>query len=596
MPTILVADDEAITRHLIINALANAGHDVLGAKDGGEALSLARQHNPDLILLDYFMPHIDGATALKRIRQDPTIRDTPVIMLTTANQRNHIVRLAKHGIDGYILKSSFEVEGLISRIDSVLNKPDSEAHDRKQPTKTSTANADYVPKNVNEILAEIPPLITGKQVLAPIRQHTDLVPIGPLAAHVANVIQNKSASASELVDIIQLDPAMTVRILVESSTADKTESAKCDSLESAVVRLGMDKVKAIATDMIGDNPFNESLDFQGADFPMLWEHSIICAVTASQIVAHSGGSTTEIQAAYLAGLLHDVGRSLFAQTIPTYALVIDAAKKYRLPLQTIERHMVGIDHTAVIDENPLLKQLPESIKATIFYHHQSISKIQQAKPNHLRVITTVALADRFAHAMMLSVNGNDFVESTIEYAELLGLKPDAISKAIRSVPQHVNRLKMLLMNCDIDVKWSEYHMPWQNYLNKPLNSVYLSDEPAFDAHHLFFNSISVSDDNQPPNLAAVFIDTFSDPTELSDKLLQIESEFDIDPLPLLLMSPDGKLGLDADLVNQRPVIRVPEFMHVFDLIDCTQTLLSVSNKQHAQADRTALFHSADHEQ
>ena len=82
MTKILVADDTRDVRELLADILADAGYEVVKAKNGGEALEIARATPVDLILLDVSMPVMNGFEVLRNIRATPGIEDTPVIMVT----------------------------------------------------------------------------------------------------------------------------------------------------------------------------------------------------------------------------------------------------------------------------------------------------------------------------------------------------------------------------------------------------------------------------------------------------------------------------------------------------------------------------------
>jgi two-component system, OmpR family, alkaline phosphatase synthesis response regulator PhoP len=79
---ILVCDDEPHILHVVSAKLTNAGFDVLTAADGEEALLLAKQHHPALLITDYQMPVLSGLELCAKLRADPQLEDTPVIMLT----------------------------------------------------------------------------------------------------------------------------------------------------------------------------------------------------------------------------------------------------------------------------------------------------------------------------------------------------------------------------------------------------------------------------------------------------------------------------------------------------------------------------------
>lgn len=82
---ILVVDDETVIRHNVSELLRACGFDVTEGGDGDEVPHLASQENPDLIILDIHMPHVDGFVALRELRHDPTTEHIPVLMLTSIN-------------------------------------------------------------------------------------------------------------------------------------------------------------------------------------------------------------------------------------------------------------------------------------------------------------------------------------------------------------------------------------------------------------------------------------------------------------------------------------------------------------------------------
>jgi CheY-like chemotaxis protein len=79
---ILVADDETHILHVVSLKLRNAGFIVLTARDGQEALEIAQQEKPDLIITDYHMPQLSGLELCQRLKRDPATNGIPAIMLT----------------------------------------------------------------------------------------------------------------------------------------------------------------------------------------------------------------------------------------------------------------------------------------------------------------------------------------------------------------------------------------------------------------------------------------------------------------------------------------------------------------------------------
>ena len=80
--TILVADDETHILHVVSLKLRNAGYRVVTARDGQEALELAQQEKPDLLITDYHMPELSGLELCRKLKQDPATCNIAAIMLT----------------------------------------------------------------------------------------------------------------------------------------------------------------------------------------------------------------------------------------------------------------------------------------------------------------------------------------------------------------------------------------------------------------------------------------------------------------------------------------------------------------------------------
>ena len=126
MATVLVADDDRNTRLLVRTVLGHAGHDVLEAKDGGEALELAAAHQPHLILLDLSMPSMSGPEFLRALRAQPQSKATRVA-LYTATAMNSALRdfMEIYGIHDAIPKPSEPAE-LIASVERALGRTPNE--------------------------------------------------------------------------------------------------------------------------------------------------------------------------------------------------------------------------------------------------------------------------------------------------------------------------------------------------------------------------------------------------------------------------------------------------------------------------------------
>jgi hypothetical protein len=118
-PTILTVDDSKTIRLLLARILRPFAVEVCEACNGEEGLAVAAAKGPQLIILDYNMPVMDGLTMLSRLREDAALRATPVIMLTAESGSAIISAVARLGARDYIVKP-FEERALLAKIGKIL--------------------------------------------------------------------------------------------------------------------------------------------------------------------------------------------------------------------------------------------------------------------------------------------------------------------------------------------------------------------------------------------------------------------------------------------------------------------------------------------
>jgi two-component system, cell cycle response regulator DivK len=104
MATVLVIEDNAANMKLAVFLLQSAGHTVLSARDAEAGLMLARDQQPDLILMDIQLPGMDGLEATTLLKCDDVTRAIPVIALTALAMKGDEERIRAAGCDGYIAK------------------------------------------------------------------------------------------------------------------------------------------------------------------------------------------------------------------------------------------------------------------------------------------------------------------------------------------------------------------------------------------------------------------------------------------------------------------------------------------------------------
>src|SRR5262245_44099335 len=122
MTHIVIIDDSKLIRDLMEMALVRAGYAITCAGSADEGMAMLRKKKPDLVLLDLEMPRKDGAACLAEIRTDHNLCHVPVLMVTGAPKREVVVRVARLGVQGIVLKGDDLVKTLLLRVKQVVDE------------------------------------------------------------------------------------------------------------------------------------------------------------------------------------------------------------------------------------------------------------------------------------------------------------------------------------------------------------------------------------------------------------------------------------------------------------------------------------------
>ena len=122
---VLLVEDSKFLRAATAQALTSAGYEVVSAGDGDQAVRLAREHTPSLILLDVMLPKMSGPDVLRVLKNDPATATIPVMMLTGLSQKN-AKQMEKDGACGFFEKSDSMLgkgpHSLLASVDRILRK------------------------------------------------------------------------------------------------------------------------------------------------------------------------------------------------------------------------------------------------------------------------------------------------------------------------------------------------------------------------------------------------------------------------------------------------------------------------------------------
>jgi len=250
--TVLIVDDEPVNVDLLEQELGAAGHHTVSAASGEEAVVLAAQTQPDLILLDVMMPGIDGYETCRRLKASEATRAIPVIILTALSETFEKVRAFREGAVDYVTKP-FETEELLARVGThIALRREIEAHRKSKATihllvEESRSDRDALIgessalQRVREQIAQVAP--TDSTVL--IQGET-----GTGKELVARAIHEKSARRER--PLIKINCAALPRELVESELFGHEKGAFTGAIQQRRGRFELADGGTLFLDEIGE--------------------------------------------------------------------------------------------------------------------------------------------------------------------------------------------------------------------------------------------------------------------------------------------------------------------------------------------------------
>jgi len=118
--TILVVEDDKFLRELIVRKLREEDLNISEAIDGEDGIKKIKEEKPDLVLLDLILPGIDGFEVLSKMKEDVSLAQIPVIILSNLGQKDDVERGFKLGAVDYLIKAHFTPGEIIEKVRGVL--------------------------------------------------------------------------------------------------------------------------------------------------------------------------------------------------------------------------------------------------------------------------------------------------------------------------------------------------------------------------------------------------------------------------------------------------------------------------------------------
>lgn len=573
MSTILVVDDMAMCREPIAEALRHHGYNITCAGGGAEALDILREHKPDLVLLDVTMPDPDGLAVLEIMHRNPDLKEIPVVLLTDRAEKDTVAQAAKCGAQGYLLKSNFSLDVLLSRVDACLGQADavqagasngthgvsSQHHGTPvvaapptSATKPSTVAAVGASKKnaVGTItpakaLQDLTPVITKAKLTKLIRNGLKLKPLAATVQNVMAVTGSRGCCAADVAKAVTNDQALCIRLLKLANSSAYSRGRPVDSVQIAVQRIGIQEVQKLVMTLGVFDQYAGS-ESKRIDIRLFWEHSIACGLIAAALARECRYKA--VDDCFLWGTVHDVGRViLLDQVAHEYHQVCDAADELMLPLETVEPKLLLLDHCEILKHALEHWQFPHAFIAPVVNHHQSVYRLQRLGPEQKQAALIVTLANRIAHALLLGCSGNEMIYPFDDFVEALDIDASSIEKITAAIPDETRDLKFTMLARTADETWPDFGSSLRERLDITIRPLCVSREPSTDAFKLFLDCLGEQDDTEPPNLGVIYLREAGESAGMFAKYEDRETKADCGILPLMVVC-----GKGADKLREAP--------------------------------------------
>lgn len=636
MPHVLVIDDAREIRDLFRVMLGKAGMDVSLASGAAEGAQLARQKSPHIILLDLEMPGRDGVSCLEELRKHASTAAIPVLMVSGTPVREVIVRVARMGVNGIILKNERVAIEAISRIrlllkiaepatdpgaaaragpspaanvaktgdgrGSIASKPtaasvatasaaalvptpataaisagkpapvtkpapslaprvivvSSEEEDRES-MRVSVLQLDGESLDIERATTELKalkPLMTRAALLERVLEGADLRALKPAAQQVLHLTNSSTASIDTIAKAIKQDQALSLKVLKVANSSLFTRGERIDSIQKAVSRIGIDQIRSTVLSLAVIDRFGTVNLANRIKADWFWEHSIACGLIASKIARFRNVKTDEVDSMFTAGLLHDIGRVIFAERLgEEYAGVIDVADQLEMPLETVESRLLLVNHADLTDR--LLREWNFSMELVnpIALHHLGVGNIRRVAPKMAESVATLGLANRLAHALVLGGSGNEVIYPTEEFIQFLSLTGDQMRELCQTIPEMTLDLKIQMLASGGDPGTTLIEDA-RAQLTSPVRPLCVSMESSTDAVGIMLGRLCPGGISESPNIAVVRVVNARERAPLMTKLRQAEADAGVKALPTLVVGSGASCMFAAGTLGDRRIQQV----------------------------------------
>jgi putative nucleotidyltransferase with HDIG domain len=267
-------------------------------------------------------------------------------------------------------------------------------------------------------------------------------PLPITVSKILEITKNPQVTATELNDVISLDPVLTGKVLKLINSAYYSLPNQITSIVRAIVMLGINTVKNLALSTSIVSTVNNKKNFNALDMDGFWRHSICVGVMAKTFAKKQNVDSKKLEEYFVAGLLHDIGKIPLNSQIPElYLKIMNYAFQKKVPLYMAESSALKVNHAEIGFQIAQLWNLNLSLFSSICFHHN----FEEAGPEVKKFVATIALANIITNRAGIGFSGDKHPEDkTEEIFEITGLSWDDVDDAEDTANEAIKRAEVFL--------------------------------------------------------------------------------------------------------------------------------------------------------
>ncbi|MBB6429604.1 response regulator [Algisphaera agarilytica] len=596
---VLILDQGGLYRDLLSSYLSSQGFEVSATNNQAQAIKAASDKPVDLVVIDLCRVGKVGMRCIKKLRALNPSAKLPVLVLTDSAEREVIVLAAKLMVKKYLLKSRVSAVQLCSTMKSMIAEgvepqqapsaaeapqaPTQAAASAPEPAGAQTPQAADAELLNAANLKELKPIMRRSDVYELLDGCGELKGMSPAVSEVMSMTRRKNCSIEALSKAIKKDQGMALKLLKMANSSVYDRGSPVDSINKAVMRMGINAVRQAVTNMSVIDSFGDTVDHR-INAPHFWEHSIATGLIAAEATRALQRDDEAIENAFTMGLLHDTGRMVYTQILPDQmARVLDAADHLGESLERVESRLLLVNHAEAMDRILHAWKFPKELVGPIAFHHLSAGNIRRMAPKIVEPCCVVALANGLAHALLVGHSGNHTIYPVQEYLTALKLGGGFIEHIEEVIPDQATDLKLAML-AHSPGGWTDYRSEIAKSINhgNP-RPVFVGTKAETDPIRVFLDRLfppPVSDEVKP-NFMVVSIQNRREVEAISQLIEQTEQKMEVADLPMVVIAKTADTLPDPRLMQKRFFANLTTPFLIEHFVDAVNHMLPASNPAQA---------------